>query len=451
MKFVPTYRLLFWVGIIFLPATLLIAAFDFLIVPTVALAVGVAVMVAADVRCSRKRLQGIRVIMPEVVRISKDRDANFNLRIENEKLTVRRIRLGMAFPQEIYTPTAELTVELPEAQPVSSIIWLLKGLKQGRYHIDRCYLEAASLWGLWSVREAVQIDLEIRVYPNLFEERKKLSGLFLNRGLGVHTQRQVGKGREFEQLREYQTGDSFEDIHWKTTAKRGLPITKVYQIERTQQIYVVIDASRLSARSSAGSGGGQMNAGEFATVLQRFIAAALIMALAAEKQGDLFGLLTFDDRVRSFLKARMGKAHFNVCRDSLYTLQPQTVSPDFAELFTFIGNKIRRRAFLVFLTHLDDPVLADSFTQHIDMISRKHVVMVNMIKPVAVRPIFTSASVSSVNDIYSDLGGHMIWRRIRETQKVLQRRGVGFAMMKDENLCTEMVSQYLALKRRQAL
>ena len=194
-----------------------------------------------------------------------------------------------------------------------------------------------------------------------------------------------------------------------------------------------------------------MNAGEFATVLQRFIAAALIMALAAEKQGDLFGLLTFDDRVRSFLKARMGKAHFNVCRDSLYTLQPQTVSPDFAELFTFIGNKIRRRAFLVFLTHLDDPVLADSFTQHIDMISRKHVVMVNMIKPVAVRPIFTSASVSSVNDIYSDLGGHMIWRRIRETQKVLQRRGVGFAMMKDENLCTEMVSQYLALKRRQAL
>ncbi len=195
----------------------------------------------------------------------------------------------------------------------------------------------------------------------------------------------------------------------------------------------------------------QNHADEFTTVLQRFITAALIMALAAERQGDLFGLLTFDDKVRSFLKAKMGKAHFNVCRDALYMLQPQRVSPDFTELFTFIGTKIRRRALLVFLTHLDDPVLADSFTQHIDLISRNHVVLVNMIKPMAVRPLFTSGSVSSVNDIYNDLGGHMLWRRMRETQKVLQRRGVGLAMLENENFCVELVSQYLTLKRRQVL
>jgi hypothetical protein len=132
-------------------------------------------------------------------------------------------------------------------------------------------------------------------------------------------------------------------------------------------------------------------------------------------------------------------------------MQPQKVSPDFAELFTFIGTKIRRRALLVFLTHLDDPVLADSFTQHIDVISRNHVVLVNMIRPLAVNPLFSSESVSAVNDIYNELGGHMIWRRIRETQKVLQRRGVGFAMLDNENLCSELVSQYLTLKRRQVL
>jgi uncharacterized protein (DUF58 family) len=299
--------------------------------------------------------------------------------------------------------------------------------------------------------------MEIRVYPNLFEERKNLSALFLNRGLGVHAQRQIGKGRDFEQLREYLPGDSFEDIHWKSTARRGLPITKVYQIERTQEIYVIIDASRLSARSSEGNSlsrhgvEAQKHAGEVTTVLQRFITAALIMALAAERQGDLFGLLTFDDKIRAFLKAKMGKAHFDVCRDALYTLQPQRVSPDFAELFTFIGTRIRRRALLVFLTHLDDPVLADNFTQHIDLISRNHVVLVNTIKPMVVKPLFASESVSSVNDIYRDLGGHMVWRQIQETQKVLQRRGVGFAMLNNETLCSEMVSQYLTLKRRQVL
>jgi uncharacterized protein (DUF58 family) len=457
MKYVPTYRLLLFVGVIILPFTLLLLVVEAVVVPTIVLAIAVLVVALMDAYRSKERLQGIRVVLPEVVRISKGREGNFNLQIENEKLRVRHIRLGLAFPEEIYAPAVEISVELPEDNPLSSIVWLLKGLKQGRYPVDRCYLEVASLWGFWSVRAALQVNTEIRVYPNLFEERKNLSALFLNRGLGVHAQRQIGKGRDFEQLREYFPGDSFEDIHWKSTAKRGLPITKVYQIERTQEIYVVIDASRLSARSSEGNSTShngeeeQKHADNFTTVLQRFITAALIMALAAERQGDLFGLLTFDDKIRAFLKAKMGKAHFDFCRDALYTLQPQRVSPDFAELFTFIGTKIRRRALLVFLTHLDDPILADSFTKHIDLISRNHVVLVNMIRPMVVKPLFASESVPSVNDIYKDLGGHIVWRQIRETQKVLQRRGVGFSMLDNETLCSELVSQYLSLKRRQVL
>ena len=456
MKYVPTYRLIFVVGFILLPLTLLMVVVSAIAVPTIWVATLILIGIAMDAYRSKERLAGIRVMLPEVVRISKGREGTFNLQIENEVLKVRSIRLGLAFPEEIYTPAVELSIELPEDSPVSSIDWLLQGLKQGRYRLDRYYLETASLWGLWSIRTSAQTHMEIRVYPNLFDERKNLSGLFLNKGLGIHAQRQVGKGRDFEQLREYLPGDSYEDVHWKTTAKRGVPITKVYQVERTQQIYVIIDASRLSARSaelnsSSGNGDGRTRSEALTTMLERFITAALIMAMAAERQGDLFGLLTFDDKVRSFLKAKMGKAHFNVCRDALYMLQPQRVSPDFAELFTFIGTRIRRRALLVFLTHLDDPILADSFTQYIDLISRHHVVLVNMIKPMLVKPLFTSETAYSINDIYADLGGHMLWRRMQETQKVLQRRGVGFAMLENENLCPELVSQYLTLKRRQVL
>lgn len=456
MKIVPTYRLLLLVGFVLLPGTLLIAVVVPLTIPVILLAVGLLAGAIADAFRSRGRLQGIYVMLPEVVRLSRGRPGSFDVQIENENHKVSRMRLGLAFPEQIETPTIELTVELPPDTQTAMVVWSLTGLKQGRYLIDRCYLEAASPWGLWSVRSATAARMEIRVYPSLFDEHKNLSGLFLNRGLGIHAQRQVGKGRDFEQLREYLPGDSFEDIHWKTTAKRGLPITKVYQIERTQQIYVIIDASRLSARASttgkpAGIGGDGNPADETTPILQRFITAALIMALAAERQGDLFGLLTFDDKVRTFLKAKMGKAHFNVCRDVLYMLQPQNVSPDFAELFTFIGTHIRRRALMVFLTHLDDPVLADGFTRHIDLIARHHVVLVNMIKPLIARPLFSSESVSSVNDIYTDLGGHMLWRRLQETQKVLQKRGVGFAMLENENLCTDLVGQYLSLKRRQVL
>lgn len=456
MKLVPTYRLLFWVGVIFLPATLLLVEVASAAVPTAALAFVVTLAAAADACRSRARLQEVRVRLPKIVRISQGRAGSFDLEIENRKMAVRHLRLGLALPQEIETPTAQMTVTVPQDHPFSSVTWPLKALKPGRYHLDACYLETATFWGLWTIRKVAAIDTEIRIYPNLFDERKNLSSLFLNRGLGIHAQRQIGKGRDFEQLREYLPGDSFEDIHWKTTAKRGEPITKVYQIERTQQIYAIIDASRLSARSLAVDsrpfkGDGLTRPEGLTTLLQRFITAALIMALAAERQGDLFGLLTFDDRVRSYLKAKTGKAHYNVIRDALYTLQPQSVSPDFAELFTFIGTKIRRRALLVFLTHLDDPILADSFTRYMNLISHRHVVLVNMFKPAAAMPLFSSESVSSANEIYSALGGHMLWRRLRETQKVLYRHGVGFHMLNNETLCTELVSQYLTLKRRQVL
>jgi uncharacterized protein (DUF58 family) len=305
------------------------------------------------------------------------------------------------------------------------------------------------------LRRAETIQSQVRVYPDLLRERKKLSGLFLNRGIGIHAQRQVGKGREFEQLREYLPGDSYEDIHWKATARRGLPITKVYQIERTQQIYVIVDGSRLSARNSDPLGRNSINklprGNSCSTILERFTAAALVMGLAADRQGDVFGLLAFDDRVRKFVRAKNGRAHYDVCRDALYTMQARSVTPDFGELFSFVATKIRRRALLIILTNLDDPVLAESFTANIDLISRQHLVLVSMLKPAGVAPIFSDPSVDTIDDIYTKLGGHLLWRHLREIEKFLHRRGIGFYLLENENLCSDLVTKYLSIKRRQIL
>ena len=87
-------------------------------------------------------------------------------------------------------------------------------------------------------------------------------------------------------------GDGFDEIDWKATARRARPITRVFQIERTQEVYAVIDTSRLSARG---------------TTLDRFVSAALALGLAAERQGDLFGLVAFSDKLRQFVRARNGK------------------------------------------------------------------------------------------------------------------------------------------------
>ena len=287
---------------------------------------------------------------------------------------------------------------------------------------------------------------EIRIYPNLLTERKNLAALFLNRGaFGIHAQRQVGKGRDFEKLREYVPGDGYDEIHWKATARRGKPITKVFQIEKTQEVYVIVDASRLSARQP------EQNSQTGTSVMERFVTAALVLGLAAEQQGDLFGLLTFSDKVEKFVRAKNGHAHYSACRDALYTLQPKIVTPDFDELCAFIRLRLRRRALLVFLTALDDPALAESFVRNIELIRRQHIVLVNMVQPPGVKPLFASPDVAETDDLYRHLGGHLQWQSLRELQKVLRRRAVRFSLLDNERLSAEIVAQYMDVKQRQLL
>jgi uncharacterized protein (DUF58 family) len=456
MTIVPSTKLIVLTAVVLLPMSILVAVMPATAGPGVLLSAVLVIMAGADAAVSRQRLNGVHVSLPEVVRVSAGRDGQLNLAVDNADFRLRNLRLGLSFPRQIYSPTLDLFTELPADATTSIVPWPFKALKQGRYLLENCYLEAPSRLGLWALRRVEATQAEFRVYPDLLRDRKKLSGLFLNRGIGIHAQRQVGKGKEFEQLREYLPGDSYEDIHWKATARRGQPITKVYQIERTQQIYLVLDGSRLSARNSDPLGSSRSDSGpadypDYTTIMERFATAALVLGLAADRQGDVFGLLAFDDRVRQFVPAKNGRAHYDVCRDALYTLQAQRVAPDFEELFTFIATKIRRRALLIFLTNLDDPVLAESFTSHIDIISRRHLILVNMLQPAGAEPLFSNPSVNSTDDIYQKLGGHLLWRHLRETEKFLRRHGIGFHLLKNENLCIELVSQYMTVKRRQVL
>jgi uncharacterized protein (DUF58 family) len=175
------------------------------------------------------------------------------------------------------------------------------------------------------------------------------------------------------------------------------------------------------------------------------------MGLASQKQGDLFGIVTFSDQVQGFVRAKSGKAHYSTCRDTLYTLQPKSVNPDFDELCTFLRLRLRRRALLVFLTNLDDPILAESFVKNMELINRQHLVLVNMLRPAAARPLFSDLEVSSVDDLYYELGGHMLWHDLRELGQVLHHRGIHFSLLDNEKMCVELVSQYVNVKRRQLL
>ncbi|HAV65046.1 MAG TPA: DUF58 domain-containing protein [Verrucomicrobiales bacterium] len=458
---VPGYRLLFWFTALVVPAVLVATALPATVSLVAFLVAGFFLVVIVDAARGFGVLGGLAAALPPVVRMSKDRPGEFVMELANPTGRARQLRVGLDLPSGLGVTEPEQIVSIPAGQPVSLLKWACRPLQRGRFAIERVHLEAASPLGFWAMRTTVASQCELRVYPNLLDDRRGMAAMFLHRGaLGIHAQRQMGKGRDFEQLRDYIPGDGMDEISWKATARRAQPVTKVFQIERTQEVYVIVDASRLSAREqprpAAALPDGVDARGlepdlESVTTLERYLTAALMLGLAAEQQNDHFGLITFAEQVKTFLRARSGRAHFDACRDELYTLQPRQVTPDFEELASFIRLRLRRRALLVFLTSLDDPVLAESFVKSMDLLCRQHLILVNMLPPPGVEPLFTSPDVRSINDVYDRLGAHHRWHQLRELEKVLRRRGVQFALLDNERMSPQLVSQYLGVKQRQLL
>lgn len=446
---VPATRLLVWTACCAVPALTLAGFAPDLAPAGLLLFVLLVLVAAADAVAGCGRLDGFAVEIPAVVRLTRKRAGEIALRLlRREPGGPERLRFALPLPPGFTPAQEELALELAPAAGAFPVAWACTPLHRGRYHLDGGVLECASPLGFWQMRRPLPFTAEVRVHPDLAASRRDLAGLFLHRGLtGVHPQRQLGHGREFEKLRDYLPGDSFEDIHWKATAKRRSPVTKEFQIEHTQEVYVVIDASRLSARPSDLPGD---------TLLDRFVTASLVLGLAAEKQGDLFGLVTATDQVRGFIRAKSGREHFQACRDLLFPLQPQPVNPDFDNLCAFLRTRLRRRALLVFLTSLDDPLLAETFARNAERLARQHVVLVGMPRPAGVRPLFSPASADAGNaatdaDLPAELAGHLQWRRLRELEKELQRHGVRFSLLEQDRLVLQLVAQYLAIKQRQLL
>lgn len=439
MSVVPSARLLWMVAAAAIPLAIIAGlAPAYALVCWLAVA-ALAVLALADSQLS-SALDHISIELPDLVRSYRDRPASLAVTIRNASGELVTLTVALPFLTDCFDSGADDRAVDAPATGDSEFTWDFTPHRRGSFTLDAAYAEAASRFGLWRKRRRFAASCEIRVYPNL-RDADSLAGLRLG-ATGQNHLRQIGKGREFEKLREYLPGDGFDEIHWKATARRGRPITKVYQLERTQEIYVVVDASRLAARMAGAE-----------AVLERYVNAALVLGSAAERNGDLFGLAAFSDRIDGFVRARTGKAHFATCRDALYQLHARQVTPAFDEIATFLRLKLQRRALVLFLTELDDPVLAEEFAAATRVLTGQHLVMAGMLRPPGVAELFTNEAGDPKTDdeVYEKLGGHLAWRALRELEITMRRGGVRLTLFSQATVAQQVVALYQQVKQRQLL
>lgn len=439
----PSYRFILCAALL-APLTLLAVVSHELWVIVLLVYTLLLVVATMDYFASKTALDSISIACNSPLRISKDSAGTIEVIIKSEGPGPQHIDFGLPLPQAFENEDEIKHAILTPQKNSWSLAWTCRATKRGIYPIHTLYSACLSNFGLWTLRKALPLQLEIRVYPNLRRDQNQLANLFLNRGLtGLHHQRMVGKGREYDRLRDYTAGDSMLDLHWKASAKRNTLVTKTYQVERTQEIYVLIDHARLSSR---------LLDNQSDTVLERFVTAASVLGLAADRTGDLFGLVTFSHHVNQFVRASSGRNHLQAIQDAIFGLNSAPVPPDFDELLTFLRTRLRRRALLIILTDLSDPAVADAFCQRIPLITRQHHVLVNMLQEPNVAPLFDPDNPVNTNqDVYQHLAGHLRWKDLRERQLTLRRMGVDLKLIQQERLSVDIVNQYIAVKQKQIL
>ena len=404
-----------------------------------------ACLAALDWFQSRDLLQAVQVQVDPITRMTESRRQDLKLSVQAPEGT--RLSLAPGLPETLSVKETPERLVIPPETEWTQVDWPCEPARRGHVLLQVVHVETESRFRLWQLRRPVPVAAELRVYPHLGHERKKLAALLLQNQPGSNVKPMRGKGREFDMLREYVPGDSIEDIHWKMTAKRRAPVTKTFQIENTQDILVCIDASRLSARPLDES----KSRADADTLLDQAIRSALILQQVTRSQGDRFGLVSFADRTLRFLRPGASKGHAVACTETLYQLRPQPVTPDFEDLFTTIRLKLRKRGLVIILSSLEDPIVAETFFKQIHLVSRKHVILVMAPALPGVAPVFAPGTIAQSVEIVDRLAGHLLWEQQQRLIRQCRANQVDVTHVPGAEWSTEMVNRYLKTKREQRL
>ena len=319
--------------------------------------------------------------------------------------------------------------------------------ERGDTRLGRMFLRFQSPLGLaerWAVAETQQT---IRVLPNLEQARRQTLYLIRSRQVELERRRrrQRGLGREFDSLREYREGDELRDISWTATARRRHLITRVFQMERSQNVWLVLDAGRLLRAQVREPG----DAPRFSK-LDYAVNAALSLAQVALYCGDRVGLLAYGRQVQQNLNAGRGAHHVRAMVESLAQVRGEAFESDHGRAVRTLLNAQKRRSLVVWITDFAETATVPEVIEYAMQLTPRHlVVFAAMGQPDLETLADTIPTVTA--DIYRHGAALEISQRRDILLRGLRQRGVLALELMPGMLASSLVTQYLNIKERSML
>ena len=163
---------------------------------------------------------------------------------------------------------------------------------------------------------------------------------------GRHTSPNKGFSVVFAEHRQYMQGDDIRDIDWRVFAKTEKYYIKQYIEETNLRATIVLDCSgsmKYKGDQSALVGGKKISKFEYAQYLSAALAYLMI------KQQDAVGLVTFDDKIQSYIKAASRPSQVRLVLGELDKAEPGK-DTRLAQTLHEVADRIPSRGLVIILS-----------------------------------------------------------------------------------------------------
>lgn len=388
------------------------------------------------------------------------------IRVRMEADTVIDMRVvDDLHPSVVALPAVQRVEVFPREDAVcAQTIW---PAERGDYAMGSVYLRyrgALQLVERWAVADpkirAEQVQ-RVRVFP-AHEDSRGRAAFFLMRARQIELQRRKlqlrGTGREFESLRDFQQGDELRSISWTATARRGKLVARQFTAERSQQVWVVLDAGRLSRTAFELRRGEPELVGETViergrahrmtvTQLDQAATAAVMLAQVVNGSGDKFAMMAYGREVRQVLLPGGGTVHTRLLLDLLSQTRAEAAEADHLNAVGRLKTLQRRRGLMVWITELVDSAGKPELVSAASELVRRHLVVLVLLKHPELEELAARVPKTREEMFHSTAAQEMLERR-RETVAQLERQGVLIVETTAEEIGVRAVSEYLEVKAR---
>ena len=306
--------------------------------------------------------------------------------------------------------------------------------RRGRHQLQPVAVRVTGPLRLAAWYRTVGDTAEVVVYPDVPNARRIATavrrGLF--RDSGELTRGPLGRGTDFESIRDYLPDDDIRQVNWSATQRQGRPMSNQYRVEQDRIVIGLVDSGRLMGAPIGDR-----------TRLDAALDALTAVAYVADELGDRCGVVAFADSVRRRIDPRRRGAD-RIVR-AIFDLEPAPVDAAYELAFHSVGGG--KRALVMVFTDLLDGAAASELLRAVPVLARRHaVIVVSAIDPDLDR--YRRTPPDTVAEVYRSAAAVDLLANRRAVVHGLERAGATVIEALPNALTEACVRSYLRAKTR---